>query len=556
MTPPPAAAAPGRLEYFREQFTPAETAVLERFFTNTTEPVFALINLPEVVKGALFARYSRTTGSLRRLFLDEFYEVPEVGIAAVAERLGGEDQAVRLARAEALYQKVFTEFGDDSVAQLGGAHLACEQASNLLTKVLERGRLASYLEQSTRYVRFDRPLGGRYRYLVPPEIADSSLAAAYRETLDGLFAAYSRLVGALEEHYRARYPRAESDAEAVYRASIRARAYDDLRGLLPAATLSNLGIYASGQAFEGLLLRMRAHPLAEAREYGERMLAELRRVIPAFVRRVDLPERGGAWSRYLADTAHRVEEMAARLAVTPEPRAEVTLVDWDPDAELKVAAAALYPHTDLPDDQLLDHVRRLPAEEVVALLVAYVGRRENRRHKPGRGMERVSYRFDVLCDYGIFRDLQRHRLLTIDWQRLGTAHGFVTPPSLAEAGGADDWQQGMERAAALHARLASALGVEVAQYAVPFAYRIRFYVQLSAREAFHMLELRTQPGGHPGYRRVCAEMHRLIGEQAGHRRLAAAMSFVDHGEHGLERLDSERRAAARRATAAAAADGV
>ncbi len=554
MTPQPPVAARGRLDYFREQFTPAETAVLERFFTNTTEPVFALINLPEVVKGALFARYSRTTGSLRRLFLDEFYEAPEVAIAAVADRMGGEDQAVRMARAEALYQKVFTEYGDDSVAQLGGAHLACEQASNLLTKVLERGRLASYLEQSTRYLRFDRPLGGRYRYLIPPELAGSSLAAAYRQVLDGLFALYSRLVSVLEDHYQARYPQAESDSDAVYRASIRARAYDDLRGLLPAATLSNLGIYASGQAFEALLLRMRAHPLAEAREYGGRMLSELRRVIPAFVRRVDLPDRGEAWSRYFAETAGGMEEMAARFAPSPEPRAEVTLVDWDPDAERKVAAAALYPHTDLPDDQLLDHVRRLPDDQVAALLSAYAGLRENRRHKPGRGMERVSYRFDLLCDYGIFRDLQRHRILTIDWQRLGTAHGFVTPPALEEAGAAGDWQQAMEQTASLHSRLAPALGPDVAQYAVPFAYRIRFCVQLNARAAFHMLELRTQPGGHPGYRRVCAEMHRLIGEQAGHHRLAAAMTFVDHGEHGLERLESERRAAARRAATTTRAD--
>jgi thymidylate synthase ThyX len=555
MTPPPLAATPGRLEYLREQFTPGETAVLERFFTNTTEPVFALINLPEVVKGALFARYSRTTSSLRRLFLDEFYEVPESGIAAVAERLGGEDHAVRLARAEALYQKVLTEFGDDSVAQLGGAHLACEQASNLLTKVLERGRLASYLEQSTRYLRFDRPLGGRYRYLMPPEIAHSPLAAAYRETLDHLFTVYSRLVGVLEEHYRVRYPQAGTDSDAVYRAAIRARAYDDLRGLLPAATLSNLGIYASGQAFEALLLRMVAHPLAEAREYGERMLTELRRVIPAFVRRVDLPERGGAWSRYLAETAAGMDEIAARLSLSPEPRAEVTLVDWDPDAELKVAAAALYPHTDLPDDQLLDHVRGLPDREVATLLAAYAGRRENRRHKPGRGMERVSYRFDLLCDYGIFRDLQRHRILTIDWQRLGTAHGFITPPGLAEAGAAGDWEQAMERAASLHSQLAAALGPNVAQYAVPFAYRVRFCVQLNARAAFHMLELRTQPGGHPGYRRVCAEMHRLIRDQAGHRRLATAMAFVDYGQHGLERLESERRAAARKAAAVTPPEG-
>jgi hypothetical protein len=241
-----------------------------------------------------------------------------------------------------------------------------------------------------------------------------------------------------------------------------------------------------------------------------------------------------------------MEEIAARLASLPEPRTEVTLVDWDRDAERKVAAAALYPHTDLPDDQLLDHVRRLPDDQVAALLSAYAGLRGNRRHKPGRGMERVSY--------GIFRDLQRHRILTIDWQRLGTAHGFITPPALEEAGATDDWHRVMEQAASLHSRLASALGPDVAQYAVPFAYRIRFCVQLNARAAFHMLELRTQPGGHPGYRRVCHEMHRLIDEQAGHHRLAAAMTFVDHGESGLERLQSERRAAARRAAATTPAD--
>ena len=532
-------------EYYREDFTPAETAVLSRFFTNTTEPVFALINLPEVVKGALFARYSRTTRSLRRLFLDEFYAVPELGIAHLAAAVEG-DEAVRLSRAESLYERVFTEYGDDSVAQLGSAHLACEQASNVLTKVLERGRLASYLEQSTRYLRFDRPLGGRYRYLVPPEVAASPLAAAYRETLDGLFAAYSRLVDRLEAHYRRRYPPAQGDGDAAYRAGLQARARDDLRGLLPAATISHLGIHASGQAYEALLLRMRSHPLAEARDYAGRMLVELRRVIPAFLRRVDRPDRGGAWSRYLAETARSMEQAAARLPATPEPRPEVTLVEWDADAEAKVAAAALYPYTDLPDDQLLRYAAGLPPAEVARLISAYAGERGNRRHKPGRGMERVGYRFDLLCDYGIFRDLQRHRILTIDWQRLGTGHGFVTPEGVAEAGEEAEWRRAMEAAGELHTRLAGALGADAAQYAVPLAYRIRFYVQLNAREAFHLLELRTQAGGHPGYRRVCAEMHRLIAAQAGHRAIAGAMCFVDPQDHGLERLEGERRAEARR----------
>ena len=536
--------------YHREEFSPAERAVLERFFTNTHLPVFALVNLPEVVKGALFARYSRSSKSLRRLFLDEFVEQDGTGIAAIAGRLDGDDPHVDVARAEDLYHKVFTEYGDDSVAQLGGVHLACEQASNLLTKVLEWGRLASYLEQSTRYMFYDRPLGGRYRYHIPPEFAGTPLAGAFTETLDASFAAYSRLTERLTTFYETLYPPDGAERSFAYRSSIRARVCDDLRGLLPAATISNVGIYGSGQAYEHLLLRMRAHPLAEVRSYADLMLVELRKVIPSFLRRVDLPDRGGAWSAYLSETARGIEAAAAAVpSGTSSEHPEVTLVEWDPDGEAKVAAAALYAVTGLPDDALTDHVRSLPAEGRAALIAAYVGDRGNRRHKPGRAMERTSYRFDVLCDYGIFRDLQRHRMLTIEWQRLGTGHGYIVPDSIRDIGAEGQWREVMDRGAGLHADLEEAAGPTVAQYAVPFAYRVRFYVQMNAREAFHLLELRTAPGGHPGYRRVCQEMHRQIRDRAGHRLIADAMRFVDHGDHDLGRLEQERLAAARRAGA-------
>jgi len=544
MAPDPADAYPP-VPYHEETFTAAETAVLERFFTNTKGPVFALVGLPEVVRGALFARYSRTSKSIRRLFLDEFFENPGVGVEAVAARIDGDDERVRRRRAEDLYRSVFVEFGDDSVAQLGGAHLACEQASNILTKVLEWGRLASYLEQSTRYIYFDRPLGDRYRYLVPPEVEAVSLADPYCTVLDTLFLTYAELVEPLTEHYRSLHPRG-SDSDAVYRSTIRAMACDDLRGLLPAATQSNLGIFGSGQAYEMLLMRMRAHPLAEARGYADLMLTELRKVIPSFLRRVDLPERGGAWSAYLAETADEVRRLAVLLPEASPDRPEVTLVDWDPEGEAKVAAAALYAQTDLPDDVLLRHVGALPAAEQARIIRAYAGDRGNRRHKPGRAMERIGYRFDVLSDYGIFRDLQRHRLLTLEWQQLGTSHGFITPPSLAEIGAVGPWEQAMRQAASLHRVLARRLGGTIAQYAVPLAYRIRFYLHMNAREAFHLLELRTQRSGHAGYRRVCAEMHRLIREQAGHPAIAAAMKYVDHTDYGLTRIEAERSTEKRR----------
>jgi thymidylate synthase ThyX len=530
-----------------EEFTEEERQVLSRFFTNLDSPVFAIVNLPEVVKGALFARYSRSPKSVRRLFLDEFYHQPEIGVAALATQLEGADPMVKLQRAEDLYDRVFSEFGDDSVAQLGGAHLACEQASNVLTKILEWGRLASYLEQSTRYIFYDEKLGDRYRYMIPSEIEESAHRDRYVETMEWLFDTYADLVGRMVPYYETLFPKEEGDSNFVWRSTIRAKACDDIRGLLPAATTSNVGIFGSGQAFEMLLLRMRAHPLAEAREYANLMLTELRKVVPSFMRRVDVPGRGVAWSEYMASIARRMNEYAAGITVDPEPRPEVTLVEWDADAELKTAAASLYAYTNLPDDQLLKMVTEMPESERAALIKTYIGDRINRRHKPGRAMERSDYRFDILCDYGIFRDLQRHRMLTIEWQRLSPTHGYITPDSIADIGALDVWHEAMERTADLYNAVATDLGHDVAQYVIPFAYRIRFFFQLNAREAFHLLELRTGAGGHPGYRRVCQEMHRLIRDKAGHTLIADAMSYVDHENHDLARLEGERRAAAKRA---------
>src|SRR5437867_5468504 len=432
-----------------ESFTADERAALAPYVTNLDGPVFALTNLPEVVKGALFARYSRSPKSLRRLLLDEF-----MGTGALVSSVGA---VFDTTRAEQLYERVFFEYGDDSVAQLGGVHLACEGASNILTKVLEWGRLMAYLEQSTRYIPYDDQPGGRYRYHVPAEV-QGSLRERYVATIDRAFETYRAWLPRLRDFFTARFPRADGDSESVYRMTIRAKALDTLRGLLPAATTSNVGIFATGQAYEQLLLRMRAHTLAEVRDYADLMLVELRKVIPAFMRRVDLAERGGAWSSYLAETREAVREMAERVAgpTAPAPRDEVTLVDFDPDGEVKVVAAALYAASSLPDDQLLAIARALTHEERLQILNAYVGKRANRRHRPGRAFERTAYRFDVLTDYGAFRDLQPHRLLTLEWQPLGTGHGFELPPEVDAAGALADWNSVMECCADLHRALVDA----------------------------------------------------------------------------------------------------
>jgi thymidylate synthase ThyX len=527
-----------------ETFTPEETRALAPYFTNTDKPVFALTNLPETVKGALFARYSRSAKSLRRLFLDEFLGQvsPSAETAPVPEV--GTDRAARL------YARVLNEYGDDSVAQLGAAHVACEGVSNILTKVLEWGRLMAYLEQSTRYVPYtDRP-NGRWKYHIPSEIAQSPLASQFTRTMDLAFETYARWIPALETHFRTRYPQSPEDSDAVYRSVIRAKALDTLRGLLPAATTSNVGLFGTGQAYEALIMRMLANPLNEVRACAEMLLAELRRVIPAFLARVDQPDRGGRWTQYLAET-RRAFQAAARHVVEPvtaDPRPEVLLTDFDPEGETKVVAAALYAVSDLPDDALLARARQMGADERAALLRAYVGNRVNRRHKPGRAFERTRYRFDVLADYGAFRDLQRHRLLTLEWQPLGTGLGYTEPAAVAEGGALADWREVMNRSADLHEELTARGLHEVAPYAVVMAYRIRFYMDMDAREAMHVIELRTSPQGHASYRRICQLMHTAIGQVAGHRAIADAMQFADHSAVELERLQSERALERKRTT--------
>jgi len=528
--------------YVAEEFTDAESDILRRYFTNLDQPVFALVNLPEVVKGALFARYSRSPKSLRRLFLDEF--VGELDISGDASI----DATVGLRRAEELYDRIFFEYGDDSVAQLGGVHLACEQASNLLTKVLEWGRLMSYLEQSTRYIAYDARLGGRFRYHRDPEVLRSELGTRYVGDMDRLFESYAELLPPMQDFFREQFPKEESDSDFVYRQAVRAKAFDSLRGILPAASVSNVGIYGTGQAYEHLLLRMRSHPLPEARTYADLMLHELRKVIPSFLKRVDLADRGGAWSGYLESRRSAMDEISERLFgdVEPAPADDVELIDFDPDAEIKLVAAMLYGHTNLSDSQLEERARSMSVEDRIAVMRAYVGDRSNRRHKPGRGLERAYYRFDVLADYGAFRDLQRHRMLTIEWQRLTPRHGYERPDAVDAAGQNEGFDAAMSRSADLYDAMNPRFP-EQASYAVSLAYRIRFMMQMNVREAMHLIELRTSTQGHPAYRHVGQEMHRLIAEKAGHTAVAEMMRFVDHSpEPALERLDSERRAETRR----------
>ncbi len=524
-----------------ESFSSEERELLSRYFTNLEGPVFALVNLPEVVKGALFARYSRSAKSLRRLFLDEFVEDLDVtGDTSL-------DATVGLKRAEELYARVFSDYGDDSVAQLGGVHLACEQASNLLTKVLERGRLMSYLEQSTRYIPYDTRLdSGHYRYLRDPAILDSPLGARYVGEMDRMFDTYAELMPILIEHVQAKSPKGEGVSGFAHRQAVRATCLDALRGLLPAGSLSNVGIYGTGQGYEQLLLRMRAHPLPEARAYADLMVEELSKVIPSFLTRLTRPERGGVWVDYLRESEEAAAELVESLfpSEAPQPGPVVALTYFDSDGEDRVLAAICYEFSNQPEGELRRKVASLSPADRRALLSAYVGNRSNRRHRPGRAFEATSYRFDVVCDYGAFRDLQRHRLCSLEWQPLGTDLGYEIPQLVDEAGVGDRYAESLDRSRALHDALVKYFP-DQSGYAVALAYNIRFSMEMNARESMHVIELRSTPQGHPAYRRVVTEMHRLIAEEAGHRAIADSMSYFETADVALGRLDAEQRAEAR-----------
>jgi thymidylate synthase ThyX len=442
------------------------------------------------------------------------------------------------------------------VAELGGAHVACEGVSNMAAKALEDGRIGiSPLEKSTRYVVFNRKLEGRYRYLREPRIMASRHADAYTAALDGLFDTYSALLEPAIAFVRAQTPRDADTSERAYNSATRAKACDLLRGLLPMAALTNVGLFGNGRAFEYLLTKLYAAPLAELRDIAGQMQAALDALIPAFVKRTK-SERGRVQQEYLRGMRERVAALLDQRPKTKDQSAdeqislvlgrsslveresEVVLVEYDPDAEAKTVAAILYPHAELPLEQVREVAGRLSADERLAVIRAYVGERASRFQRPGRAFEEPFYTFDLLADLGAYRDLQRHRVLTQERQAFSTRHGFVTPPELVAASLSTSYEAALERAAAAFEVIAAELP-EQAQYAVPLAARVRWRIKLNLREVYHLCELRSAPQGHPAYRQIAQSIAEQV--RAVHPALAEGMRFVDMSDYALERLDAERR---------------
>ena len=542
-----------------EQFSSTEQQQLAPFFTNLTDPVFGL-KLPQEVAGALFSRYSRSNKSLRRIFLDEFLGNFDPSLNTPGQSsLSVEEQSAALKKAREFYDRVLVGYGDDSVAQLGGAHVACEHISNVAAKFLEDARIGiAPLEKSTRYVRFDnKDERGEYLFYKEPRLMASPCRNSYLAVMNLLFETYATQIEPMIDFVRHSLPIEDVEwkhpqtgepltykdaakdeqlrkwADTAYRSTVRAQACDILRSYLPAATLTNVGIFGVGQAFEHLLNKAYSHDLTEMREIGAGMHTALNMLIPSFVKRARRSE-------YAAETSAAVRTRAAQLVatVTETQSSPVMLVDYDNDAEEKIIATILYSHTQHPLSQLRALVRQLSSEQRHQILEEYVKRRRHRRDKPGRALENIYYTFDIVGNLGLYRDLQRHRILTQERQDFTVAHGYDTPVEIEAAGFGETFVCCMDQAAQLHTQLVRDFPFE-AQYVVPFAYRIRWYMKMNLREAVHICELRSMPQGHPDYRCIVQEMWRQIANT--HPTLAHCAQFIDWNTYRLGRLQSEMR---------------
>jgi thymidylate kinase/thymidylate synthase ThyX len=507
----------------QHQITAEGEKFLAEAVTNSQSNVYGFYDkLSPITIAAAMARLSRRAGDMRVTILDEF--------------------AGHQGKDEKLLQRVITAYGDDSVQQLVGQHVVVEGASQLLTKQLEWGRLAAYLEQSTRYIYYDqKDENGDYNYFVPAYFRPD-VKAHYKRYLDKIFDLYSEIVHKLTDYIIANDKTPASERDAAWKGAVRAQACDAARPLLPVATRSTVGIFASGQALENLIMHLQSSDLPEAQETGNQILTEARKTVPTFLERADKPDRGGATIAYRSNTRHAVRELAQKYVkeTYASPSQEVQLTSVWPRNELDIVADMLYEHSNLPLKELQEMVATWPYKQKLEVFEAYIGERLNRRHKPGRALEKIHYSWDLVCDYGSFRDLQRHRMVDdLQWQELTPRYGYDVPQLVDDAGLTEQFEDCFDISLKLHSLLQSESYAQEAQYATLLGHKMRWKITLNARAAFHLHELRTSPQGHPGYRKLVKQMHDRLSEV--HPLIGEAMRFVNKGEDAeLTRLAAER----------------
>lgn len=527
-----------------EEFTESQLKTLEKYVTNTTGHIFALRNLPEVIKGALFSRYSRSSLGLRTLLLKEFVvnneETGFDAIACVDDKSSVEAQEAAIKKARNFYDRILDGYGDDSIGELGGAHLAIENVSMITAKIIEDCRIGgSPLEKSTRYIYFDQKFQGDYLFYREPVLMTSAYRDLYVSTCNMLFETYSKLIPPLTSIIEERMPRDESSSKSAYTAALRSKVLDCLRGLLPAGTLTNMGIYGNGRFYEGLIHKLHCHNLAELQDAGRRMSEELEKVIPSFVRRAEINHYTHRnFTQFYETMQSDIKAVTLQNVDFPNKTYEtgVKLIDSNPDAVIKVAAALLFAYSDKGLEELVAHCKSLPEEEIARILDSACNMRENRRHKSPRALEHADFTFEILADFGVYRDLHRHRMLTQERQLLTCNYGFYLPPEIVGTSLESIYTKALEDAKDAFDQIAGKLPEE-AQYVVPMAYNVRWYFHVNLRSLQWLCELRSQPSGHTGYRYIAQCMAQEICK--AFPAFERFFKFVDYAGYELGRLGQE-----------------
>lgn len=534
-----------------EEFTPQQLKILERFVTNTKGSVFVLRNLPEVIKGALFSRYSRSSLGLRSLLLKEFISnAEETGFEEIAGHFAAHEQEEALAqlvaikKAQNFYDRILDGYGDDSIGELGGAHLAVENISMLAAKVIEDSRIGgSPLEKSTRYIYFDQKVKNEYLFYREPVLMTSAYRSLYINTCNMLFDTYAKLIPPLTAYMETRFPRDGETSKSAYAAAIRAKVLDCLRGLLPASTLTNMGFYGNGRFFEYLIHKLHCHNLAEMQDLGKKSYEELFKVMPSFIRRSELSHKHHrSFAEYQEALQGELHLLAERFHEIPRgfQAPGVRLISHDHDSVYKVAGALLFSYTNKSLVELVDYARRLPEEELGRLLDAASQFRDNRRQKSPRALEHANFTFEITADFGAYRDLHRHRILTQERQFLTCDYGYWMPLELTESNLSHEYIAAMETAKEAFDTIAKELPEE-AQYIVPMAYNIRWYFAVNLRALQWICELRSSAAGHQSYRLVAQEMAKEVIKHEPH--FERFLKFVDFDGYELGRLEQEQRKA-------------
>lgn len=533
-----------------EEFTESQIKTLKRYVTNTSSHIFVLRNLPEVIKGALFSRYSRSNLGLRTLLLKEFvtnndeaaFESIVGKTTADEDERQAHEQIDAIKKAQAFYDRILDGYGDDSIGELGGAHLAIENVSMLAAKAIEDSRIGgSPLEKSTRYIYFDQKVNGEYLFYREPILMTSAYRDKYVETCNMLFETYSQLIPPMTAIIEQRFPKDPQISKTAYTAALRAKVLDCLRGLLPAATLTNMGVYGNGRFFESLIHKLHCQTLAELQDIGKQSHEELAKVIPSFVRRSDASHRT---HQNYAKFHETMESELKQIAAQHLPychrslKSGVRLMAYDQDAPVNVAAALLFAMGDRGLPEIREYCQNLSEEEIGRILEASCNARENRRHKSPRALEHAEFTFEIVTDFGAYRDLHRHRILTQERQLLGCDYGFYTPPEIMGTPFEEKYRQALQEAKEVYDLIATELPEE-AQYIVPMAYNIRWYFHINLRGLQWLCELRSSPAGHPTYRTVAQMMARQVCDVLPS--FERFFKFVDYEGHELGRLGQEQR---------------